>query len=182
MLHHARFSTQKAFSLLELLLVILIVSLVYFLGFSGFEKEKKRAQALTPMNLKKEVMRSPLFEGKGTLICIDECRSCYFRKGIHAPFEKLKAKTRLSHPKVYTLDANDELVQLEYGRYKDQRICLQMRFHPNGSTTPIILQDDTGIYFLPAFFGETAKTASLTEAKELWLKNNDALQHQGDYY
>ena len=182
MLFPSHFSSRKAFSLLELLLVIFIVSLVYFLGFSGFEKEKKRMPMLTPLKLKAEVMQSPLFRGEGTLICIDGCRSCYFREDITSPFEAYKGKTKLSHLKVYTLDRNDALTQIEYGRYQDQKICLQVDFYPNGSSTPLILQDDEGVYFLPAFFGEPKKVASLEEAKALWLKNNDLLQHQGDYY
>ena len=182
MLPLTRSGSRKAFSLLELLLVIFIVSLVYFLGFSGFEKEKKRLPVLTPMKLKEEVMQSPLFRGKGTLICINECRSCYFREDIASPFEAYKGKTKLSRLKVYTLDGNDVLTQVEYGRYQDRKICLQVDFYPNGSSTPLILQDDDGIYFLPAFFGAPQKVASLEEAKALWLKHNDAPQHQGDYY
>ncbi len=182
MLPHTRFNSQKAFSLLELLLVIFIVSLVYFLGFSGFEKEKKRMPVLTPLKLKEEVIQSPLFRGQGTLICIDGCRSCYFREDITSPFEAYKGKTKLSHLKVYTLDGNDALTQLEYGRYRDRKICLQVDFYPNGSSTPLILQNDEGVYFLPAFFGEGKKVTSIEEAKALWLKHNDALKHQGDYY
>jgi len=59
---------------------------------------------------------------------------------------------------------------------------LEVNFYPNGSSTPLILQDDEGIYFLPAFFGKARKAASLEEAKELWLKYNDVLHNQGDYY
>ena len=179
---HTRSGSKKAFSLLELLLVIFIISLVYFLGFSGFEKEKKRLPVLTPMTLKEKVMQSPVFKGRGTLICIDACRSCYFREDITASFEPYEGKTKLTHLKTYTLDSGDNLVELEYGRYQGQKICLKMEFFQNGSSTPLILQDDDGTYFLPAFFGEAQKAASLEEAKEMWLKNDDALQHQGDYY
>ncbi len=182
MLPYTSFSSRRAFSLLELLLVIFIISLVYFLGFSGFEKEKKRMPVLTPLKLKEAVTQSPLFKGKGTLICIDGCRSCYFREDIASPFEAYPGKTKFSHLKAYSLDANNALTQLEYGRYQDQKICLEVNFYPNGSSTPLILQDDNGVYFLPAFFGKAKKTASLEEAKALWLKNSDVLHHQGDYY
>jgi len=182
MLHKAHIQNREAFSLLELLLVIFIISLVYFLGFSGFEKEKKRMPVLTPMKLKEAVKQSSLLKGKGTLICIDGCKSCYFREDIASPFEAYPGKTKLSHLKVYSLDVNDALTQLEYGRYQDQKICLEVNFYPNGSSTPLILQDDEGIYFLPAFFGKARKAASLEEAKELWLKYNDVLHNQGDYY
>ena len=182
MLPHTPFSNRRAFSLLELLLVIFIISLVYFLGFSGFEKEKKHMPVLTPLKLKEAVMQSPLFKGKGMLICIDGCKSCYFREDIASPFEAYPGKTKLAHLKVYSLDENNALIQREYGRYQDQKICLEINFYSNGSSTPLILQDDEGIYFLPAFFGKARKTASLEEAKELWLKNSNALHNRGDYY
>jgi len=176
------YSARSAFSLLELLVVIMIISIVYFLGFNGVEKEENKPKALTALNLKTTIEKSGIFRGKGTLICIDQCRSCYFRKGISSPFEAYENKIDLSGTKVYTLDAQESLLRQEEGRYQDKKICLEMNFYKNGSSTQLILENRQGIYFLPAFFGETQKVDSLKEARELWLHNSRLAAGSGDFY
>jgi len=178
----SKHSSRSAFSLLELLVVIVIISIVYFLGFTGIEKEEKKPRALTALNLKSSIENSALFTGEGTLICIDQCKSCYFRNDITTPFEAYENKIDLAGTKVYTLDTQESLLQLEEGRYQDKKICLEMHFYRNGSSTQLILENRHGIYFLPAFFGEAQKVDSLEEAKELWLKNSRLAAGSGDFY
>ena len=88
----------------------------------------------------------------------------------------------LKGTKAYTLDARDSLLQLEYGRYQDQKICLTLDFYKNGSSTQIILENESGVYFLPSFFGTPQEVDSLDEAKDLWLKNSDLASNSGDFY
>ncbi len=173
---------HKAFSLVELLIVILIVSLVYFLGFSNIEKSSSKPKALTPLNLKSTIVKSDIFQGEGSLVCIDKCRSCYIRKDVNSPFEPYENKIDLKNIEAYTLDARDTLQEIEYGRYKDEKICLVLHFYRNGSSTQIILKQDDSIYFLPAFFDDAQKVGSLEEAKELWLKNDRLVANKGDFY
>ena len=174
--------THKGFSLIELLIVIIIVSLVYFLAFSGIEKTEEKAKALGPLNLKSSIQNSEIFQGEGTLLCINDCRSCYLRKDINTPFEAYEEKIDLEGVVAYTLDANDALLRLEYGRYDDAKICLSMHFYRNGSSTKIILKQDNDVYLLPAYFGEAEKVDSLEAAKELWLKETRTVSNRGDYY
>jgi prepilin-type N-terminal cleavage/methylation domain-containing protein len=173
---------QRGFSLMELLLVIFIISLVYFLGFSGVEKRKEQAVSLTPLNLKKTIMESSLFQGEGTLVCINLCDTCYLRKDIASPFEPYEGKVSLAKAEAYVITTDEMLQKLEYGRYQDQKICLRFDIYPNGSSTQLILKTEEGIYFLPAYFGEAQKVESLDEAQELWLKHTQALSGQGDFY
>jgi prepilin-type N-terminal cleavage/methylation domain-containing protein len=173
---------RSGFSLLELLLVIFIISLVYFLGFSGVEKRAEREQRLTPLTLKQAIMTNSLFHGKGTFLCINHCRSCYFREDLSSAFEPFEGKIALSDMTVYTVNANDNLQKQEYGRYQDNRICLRFDIFTNGSSSQLILQTKKGIYFLPAYFGKPQKVASLDEARELWLKHAQDLSGQGDFY
>ena len=175
-------TTRRAFSLLELLVVIVIVSIVYFLGFNGVEKSENRPRALTALNLKTTIQNSELFRGKATLICINRCKNCYLRTDISSPFEAYENNIDLTGTKIYTLDAQESLFQVEGGRYQDKKICLEMNFYQNGSSTQMILENKHGIYFLPAFFGEPKKVDSLEEAKELWLKNNKLAANSGDFY
>jgi len=176
------FSIRRAFSLLELLVTIMIVSIVYFLGFNGIEKEEKRPQTLTPLNLKTTIQNSAFFRGEGTLLCVNECQSCYFRTTIDSTFQAYKNKIDLYGTKVYTLDSQNSLQEQDAGRYQDHKICLVMDFYQNGSTSQLILETPQGIYFLPAFFGEPQKVDSLDEAKALWLKANDLASGSGDFY
>jgi len=173
---------HRGFSLIELLLVIFIVSLVYFLGFSTVEKSEKKARAVTPLTLKTEIRDSSLFQGEGTLICINRCRTCYLRKDIASPFEKIAQPIALGTLQVYSVNHNNELYKHDFGRYQDSKICLLMDFYHNGSSSQLILQNSKGIYFLPSFFGSPQKVSSLEEAKEMWLSGTDMVKDQGDYY
>ncbi len=173
---------NKGFSLIELLIVILIVSIVYFLGFEGIELGKKKPKPLSPLNLKSNIVSSEFFNGEATLLCIDECRSCYLRQGISSAFEEYTSAIDLRKIKAYTVDKDESLMQIEYGRYQDEKICLLMDFYPNGSSTQIILKNEEGSYFLPAFFGEPQAFSSPEEAKEYWLKNSRFLSDSGAFY
>ncbi len=173
---------HKGFSLIELLIVIIIISLVYFLAFSGIEKTEEKPKALTPVNLKSSIQNSTLFQGEGTLLCINNCRSCYFRKDINAPFETYENNIDLQGVEVYTLDANDAILRMEYGRYDDTKICLVMQFYRNGSSTKMILKQKDNIYLLPSYFGEAQQVDSLEKAKALWIEDRKMVANRGDYY
>ena len=179
---YRRDKRHRGFSLIELLIVIIIISLVYFLGFSGIEKSSTKAKALTPLNLKSNIMKSEIFQGRGTLVCIDECRSCYFRQDVNSPFEAYENSIDLYKTEVYTLNAQDNLLKMDYGRYQDEKICLVYHFYPNGSSTQMILKQEDAVYFLPAFFNEPQKVDSVEEAKTLWLKNNRLVKNAGEFY
>jgi len=174
--------SHQGFSLIELLIVIIIISVVYYLGFSGIENSSSKPKALTPVNLKSSIINDALFQGEGTFLCIDECRSCYLRKDINSPFEAYENSIDLTGTQVYTLDSRDALLHLEYGRYQDEKICLFMHFYPNGSSTQLILKQKDDVYFLPAYFGETQKVESLGEAKTLWLSDALLVKNHGDFY
>lgn len=173
---------SKAFSLIELLIVILIISIVYFLGFSSIEKRENNTQALTPLNLKSSIQKSALFQGMGTFVCIDNCKSCYLRKDVNSPFEAYENAIDLKGIEAYTLDARDALLEMEYGRYQDEEICLVLHFYANGSSTKMILKQEDDVYFLPAFFDVPQKVDSLDEAKELWLEHVPLVSNSGDIY
>jgi prepilin-type N-terminal cleavage/methylation domain-containing protein len=174
--------SRSGFSLMELLIVIFIVSMVYFLGFEGVEQSTKHHEPLTPLTLKKRIVSSPLFTGAGTFICINDCKKCYLRKDTSASFEALENPIELSELEVYIIDTNDNLQQIEYGRYHDKKICLQLNFYPNGSSSQLILKTRKGIFFLPAFFNEPTEVDSLQKAQELWLAHAHDLDNQGDFY
>jgi len=176
--HHWR----KGFTLIELLIVIFIVSLVYFLGFEGVEIGKSKPKALTPLNLKSNILNTETFDGHATLLCIDKCRSCYLRKDVTSKFEPYSHGIDLSNIKAYTLDAHESLVRIEYERFQDKKICLIMDFYENGSSTQMILEDEKAAYFLPAFFGKARQFDSIEDAKAYWLANSNLVSGNGDYY
>jgi len=173
---------RKGFSLVELLIVIMIISLVYYLGFSGVELGKQKPKALTPMNLKENIVNSEFFSDHATLMCINKCRQCYLRKGVSSAFEAYSHKIDLSNIKAYTIDGSDALRRIDYERYNDKKICLVMDFYTNGSSTQIILENEEGTYFLPAFFGEPKKFDSPEDAKAYWLKQSRMVSNAGDFY
>ena len=173
---------SKGFSLIELLIVILIISIVYFLGFEGVDMGKQKPKALTLLNLKSNIISSKLFAGEGTLLCINRCRSCYIRQNISSGFEEYTGPIDLKNIQAYTIDTHDTLIPIEYNRYQDKKICLIMDFFKNGSSTQIILENDKGAYFLPAFFGDPKEFSSIEEAKDYWLRNSTIISDSGDFY
>ena len=174
--------THKGFTLIELLIVILIVSIVYALGFSGVELDKAKPKALTPLNLKETITHAKWFNGKVSLLCLNQCKTCLLRKNISSPYIPYNNGIDLSNIKAYTIDASDTLTHIEYERYNDKKICLKMDFYPNGSSTQIILQNDKGTYFLPAYFEDAKRFDSPEDAKEYWLENTKLVSNSGDYY
>ena len=174
---------HKGFSLIELLIVILIVSIVYFLGFEEFEVGKAKPKPLSPMNLKTEILKSELYEGQATLMCLDKCRTCYLRPDLSSSFQTYPNAIDLQNIKAYTLDESDSLVRIEYGRYDDEKICLIMDFYTNGSSTQIMLENKEGeVYFLPSFFEAVVRFDSPEEAKEYWVDKSHSLSDAGAFY
>ena len=115
-------------------------------------------------------------------MCLDKCRSCYLRKGLSSPFSSYSDGIDLKGVRAYTLDKRDSLVELEYGRYKDKKICLVINFYKNGSSTPIILKGKEKSYFLPAYFREAKAFDTLDDAKDYWLKDAQKIGDSGGYY
>ena len=167
---------------MELLIVIMLISIVYFLGFNGVEIDKNRPKALTALNLKSTIEQAAQFSGEGTFICINHCKNCYIRDNPSSPFKAYENKIDLTGSTVYTLDAQETLQPIQEKRYQDEKICLEMHFYRNGSSSQLIIENAHGVYFLPAFFGEAQKVESLSEAKELWLKNSRLVASSGDFY
>ncbi|MCF6244702.1 MAG: prepilin-type N-terminal cleavage/methylation domain-containing protein [Sulfurovum sp.] len=176
------YSKRKAFSLMELMIVIFILGLVAYMGFSGVELDKQKPKALTPMNLKKNIVQSSLFSKHATLLCVNKCKQCYLRKDISSSFEPYENNIDLGEIKAYTLDASDSLVRIEYQRYKDKKICLVMDFYANGSSTQIILEDEEHSYFLPALFGTPKQFDSPEDAKEYWFGKTQLVSNSGEFY
>jgi prepilin-type N-terminal cleavage/methylation domain-containing protein len=176
--HH----THKGFSLIELLIVVVIISLVYALGFSNFTIRQSKPKALTPMNLKETIIKSEFFSEHTTLMCINKCRQCYLRQNVSSAFDAYENKIDLHNIQAYTIDGSNALRRIEYERYQDEKICLVMDFFPNGSSTQIILKDDKGAYFLPAFFGKPKRFDSPEDAKDYWLAQSRAVSNSGDFY
>jgi prepilin-type N-terminal cleavage/methylation domain-containing protein len=173
---------RKGFTLIELLIVILVVSLIYFLGFRSMKLPKREPKALTPLNLKENIVSSKWFKGHASLLCLDKCKTCLLRRGLNGKYQAYSSGIDLSNIKAYTVDASNSLTQIEYERYNDKKICLQMDFYPNGSSTQIILEDDKGSYFLPAYFEKAKAFGSPEDAKDYWLSQSNLVSDAGDFY
>ena len=177
-----RHNLRKGFTLIELLIVILIVSMVYFLGFSDIEMTKKQPKALSPLSLKSTIVDSKSFKGHLTLLCVDNCKTCLLRNDISSSYRPYNNGIDLTNIKAYTIDNSDSLVRIEYERYDDKKICLKMDFYPNGSSTQIILENEQGSYFLPAYFEDPQEFPSPEDAKDYWLSNTKLVSDNGAFH
>jgi len=168
---------NEGFTLLELLIVILLLSVMTTLIVGNLSRQKSAEMKTRITQIK--TLRKKLKEGEGELLCLDECRQCYLRdRGrkiypIATKFRKLDA---------YTMDSYNEAQKIDFGRFKDRKICLRFRFRSNGSTSRLIVGSGEKFYFIPSYFGDVQTFTSLEEAKAFWLKNSDLLHNEGDYY
>ena len=173
---------HKGFTLIELLIVILIVSIVYSLGFEEISFTKPKPKPLTPMILKTNILKTGLSQGQAPLMCLDKCRKCYLRSTLSSSFREYPHAVDLQDLQVYTVNDNDSLVSIEYGRYDDKKICLIMDFYRNGSSTQLILENNDGTYFLPSFFHSALRFDSPSEAKDYWVNKSHSLTDSGAFY
>ncbi|MEA3417780.1 MAG: type II secretion system protein [Campylobacterota bacterium] len=172
--------SRPAFSLLELMIVILIISLSYVLVFSTYKKSAKKPKSLTPMTLKSTLLDQGLFHTDSEFFCLDKCQSCYLYQDDETG--SYEGEVAFGDIKAYTLDQNDNLYQIDFGRYQDHPVCLRFGLHHNGSSSQMVIESKGKFYFLPAFFGEAVEVESLAKAKELWLQHTPLLANNGDYY
>lgn len=171
---------RRAFSLLELLIVILIISFAYMLVFSSMKTTQEKPKALQISNIKSTLAKQGYDHIDMELFCIAKSNSCYiYRDG---DSEKYKEEVSMGELTAYRLDDRNDLQKIDFGRIDDHHISLRFKLHHNGSSSQLILKNATGIYYLPAFFGEPTKTDSIESAKELWLASRDHLRDTGEYY
>jgi len=170
---------KQGFSLIELLVVILIVSIIYFLGFEGFSSSEIIKNRQKPLDMLHELINQ---KQEGKLICIDQCKTCFFKKSLDTKATKMGKEFNLGKDVViYKLDNYNMLEKVEFGRYEDHKICMIIDFYKNGSHTKFVLKNKSHIYFISSYIEDIQEVKSLDDAKRLWLGDINAL-HDGDFF
>ncbi len=172
---------HRAFSLIELLVVVFLISLVYYFVLSNVAMDKNQEEKiLTPLTLPS--IAQELLESEGELFCINECQTCYYAPA-HGDMHLFEGKIDLGKEvEVYTLDRSNNLQKQEFGRIDDAKVCLRFRLYLNQSSTKLVIQNTRGVFYLPSYFGEPQKVATLEEAQELWTQHNRIISSGGDFY
>jgi len=173
---------KKAFTLIELIIVVMIISMVAFMVFSEAVKQTKRPDKLDPTTLPSILRENFQSDEDIEFFCIKNAKDCYIAKG--AEITPYKGLVDLgTHLEVYVVDKNNQLTQIkDFGRIKDHKISIRFTLYSNGSTTQMIISNDSGVYYLPTYFGEAKKVEDLDEAKKLWIKEEYNLKDSGNYY
>jgi len=168
--------SRRGFTLLELLIVILLLSLFAFLTFATV-KSGARSVPQPHLSQLKSLMKN--FSGERELVCIEECRRCLW----HSPGGKEEETGLHFDPlEAYRIDEFGQAEELEFGRWHDKKICLRFRRYANGSTDRMILRDEEGVYYFPAYFGEVRRFDTVEEAAEYATRFKGLLRDRGDYY
>jgi len=177
-----RYSYHKGFTLIELIIVVMIISMVAFMVFSEAVKETKRPDELDPLTLSSTLRENFQSDEDIEFFCIKDGKDCYIAKGAEiTPYKELVNLG--SHLEVYVVDKHNQLTQIkDFGRIKDHKISIRFTLYSNGSTTQMIISNDSGVYYLPTYFGEAKKVEDLDEAKKLWIKEEYKLRDSGNYY
>ncbi len=77
---------------------------------------------------------------------------------------------------------SNKIVFDDFGSINDHKICFKFNIYKNGSSTKYILSDNSGIYFLPSYFGQPQMVNDIDIAKELWIKEEFNLNDETNYY
>ena len=169
--------SERAFTLLELLIVILLLSLFTFLVVGSLKREasSRQIRGIPALRGLPERMNLPA----GELVCTEQCKKCVYVGGDHN-----ERPMALSLPPLtaYGIDISDQPRRLEFGRFHDRPICLRFRYYSNGSSSRMILGNGKEFFYLPSYFGEMKSFPSLEAAAEYWLRDGDLLHDRGDYY
>lgn len=168
---------KPAFTLLELLIVILLMSVMALLIVGMFSRGKRENKAPGIPQIREWADPVP---SEGTeLVCIDNCARCFFRRNGGKMEETSLALPPLQ---AYTVGRYSQAERVRFGRYRDHPVCLRFRYHPDGSTSRLILKSGEKFYYVPAFFGRVESFSSLDEAVDRWQEGNDLLRNRWDYY
>ena len=175
-----RRSKRHAFTLIELIIVILLMMLMFYIGASMLLPSfRNKPTHVAPTNLKQALIEAT-GGAQGTLLCTGEpCRTCYFRPDIQSPFKKIKATIDLGTLKRFTVDAQGHLNPIQEEHYRDEPVCLRIRFDADGASTPLIVQNAKGVYWLPSFFGTVLRYETPTQAREAWLATKKQVLEEG---
>jgi len=174
---------KSAFTLLELIVVVMIVSLMSFMVFSTMSNtEEKKKEQLDPSTLPSTLRHT--FQGKGDveLFCTNKCIDCYTL--IDSEITAYEGLVKLGKDvEIYLLDQDEHLNKVDdFGRVKDQKVCLRYHLYANGSTTKMVISNSKGVYYLPSFFGKAKEVKDMEEAKSLWIKEDYRLDDSGSFY
>ncbi|ADV45326.1 prepilin-type N-terminal cleavage/methylation domain-containing protein [Nitratifractor salsuginis] len=167
---------QRAFTLLELLIVILLMGVMAMLLVGVFKRAGSREGPPKITQLREKVLKG--VKGSRELFCIDNCTRCFYLEG----GEVTEAGFALPPLSAYIVDAEGQPHRLEYGRYQDHPVCLRFRSAEDGHTSRLIIGSEGAFYYIPSYFGEVERYASLEDAVARWTRDRDLLHNRWDYY
>ena len=170
---------KRAFTLIELLLAIFLVGLFAYFVFATPQPVTKAKVEVNATTLPRYLQDNLV--GDGELICVDNCKSCYYLRGSNKAIEAALPIT-LHINGEYILDSNDNPQRVELGRFKDKKICLRLRHYKNNSISKVILDLGDEFLYIPSYFGEGKIFSSLNDARDWWIKDTQNLRSQGEFY
>jgi len=171
---------KRGFTLIELLIAIFLVGLLSYFIFATPGSFKKPKERITYKNLPKYLQNS--LSGDGELICINNCRSCYYISANAKP-QVVSMPITLNVKNEYILDKNNNPQKIEMGRVDDKKVCMRIRHYNNNSISQVILDLGDKALFIPSYFGEGKEFDSINGAIEWWLKDSRGkLRSRGDWY
>ena len=169
--------TKRGFTLLELLIVILLLSIFTLLVVTSINIKKnspKKTTVKSIIDLKPEHI-----DKWSELICINNCSECFMRdsKG-----KTVKIKPHFKKMQVYRVNKYGIATKVDFGRYRDKKICLRFKFFQNGSHDRAIIESNSHFYYIPTFFGKIEEFSSLKDAEDRWRSSENLLRDSGDFY
>jgi len=113
------------------------------------------------------------------LVCVQECRYCFW---LYPGGREEENSLRFQPVEAYRIDQYGQAVGVEFGRWRDKKVCLRFRYYSNGSTDWMILHTKENTYYIPSYFGKVKNFESVEDAVEYFNRNEDLLRDKGEYY
>ncbi len=175
--------SNKAFTLIELIIVIMIISLVVFLVFSEAVKETKKPKKLGVLTLPSTLQQKFGLYQDIEFFCINENHNCFIAKNDGSIISYKDSIDLGKNLEIYKVDKDNKLFQIdEFGRIKDNKISFRYRLYSGGVVEQVILSNNKGVYYIPSYFGEPIEVKDIEEAKELWIQSKYDLKDSANYY
>jgi prepilin-type N-terminal cleavage/methylation domain-containing protein len=171
-----RVNSNKAFTLIELLIVVLIIGLVLGLFIVNFSFSKK--EKLAGFSELKPYLQKLAEVKTSTLRCYGElCESCYLYSEDNRLLKSgLDIFTK--KPKTYDYDQYGYLSEIQYPNEQ----CFEYKLYANGSSSTFLVEKDELFYLFPSVLDRAIIFEDYDKAVKEIDPNLYLPQDMGEYY
>jgi len=164
-----KYSTRSAFTLMEMLIVVILMGVIYSLMLNYLKPKKEKISLLLSSPFRALLL--PYWHYSHViLLCEHKCEKCMIldsngsilARDISYPLKDFRGS------RVYRLSYDGKLDEVTFVQPfpSEERVCFRYDLYPNKSSSELFLENEDGtVLYLPPYFNDTKKFASLNQAE-----------------